>query len=95
MGHFRKNHPSVGAGVHQKITAKPYVFSRSYSKENYSDQVVIGLDLAKGKKTISTGTIFQNGAKVKDAYSGKETVVANGKVTIDSEFDLVLLELKK
>jgi alpha-amylase len=52
------------------------------------------LDLAKGKKTISTGTIFQNGAKVKDAYSGKETVVANGKVTIESEFDLVLLELK-
>jgi alpha-amylase len=95
LGQFRKNHPSVGAGVHQKITAKPYVFSRSYSKENYSDQVVIGLDLAKGKKTISTGTIFQNGAKVKDAYSGKETIVANGKVTIDSEFDLVLLELKK
>ena len=95
LGQFRKNHPSVGAGVHQKITAKPYVFSRSYSKENYSDQVVIGLDLAKGKKTISTGIIFQNGAKVKDAYSGKETVVANGKVTIDSEFDLVLLELKK
>jgi len=95
LGQFRKNHPSVGAGVHQKITAKPYVFSRSYSKENYSDQVVIGLDLAKGKKTISTGTIFQNGTKVKDAYSGKETVVANGKVTIDSEFDLVLLELKK
>lgn len=95
LGQFRKNHPSVGAGVHQKITAKPYVFSRSYSKENYNDQVVIGLDLAKGKKTISTGTIFQNGAKVKDAYSGKETIVANGKVTIDSEFDLVLLELKK
>ena len=95
LGQFRKNHPSVGAGVHQKITAKPYVFSRSYSKENYSDQVVIGLDLAKGKKTISTGIIFQNGAKVKDAYSGKETIVVNGKVTIDSEFDLVLLELKK
>lgn len=95
LGQFRKNHPSVGAGVHQKITTKPYVFSRSYSKENFSDQVVIGLDLAKGKKTISTGIIFQNGAKVKDAYSGKETVVVNGKVTIDSEFDLVLLELKK
>jgi alpha-amylase len=95
LGQFRKNHPAVGAGVHQKITAKPYVFSRIYSKENYSDQVVIGLDLAKGKKTITTGTIFQNGAKVKDAYSGKEMVVANGKVTIDSEFDLVLLELKK
>jgi alpha-amylase len=56
---------------------------------------VVGLDLAKGKKTITTGIIFQNGVKVIDVYSGKEAVVANGKVTIDSEFDLVLLELKK
>jgi alpha-amylase len=55
----------------------------------------VGLDLAKGKKTIATGTIFQNGVTVKDAYSGKEAIVANGKVTIESEFDLVLLELKK
>jgi hypothetical protein len=36
--------------------------------------------------------IFANGT-LTDAYSGKE-VVANGKV-IDSEFDIVLLELKK
>ena len=56
---------------------------------------MVGLDLAKGKKTITTGTIFQNGATIKDAYSGKEAVVAHGKVTIDSEFDLVLLELIK
>ena len=95
LGQFRKNHPAVGAGVHQKISASPYVFSRTFSQENYNDQVVVGLDLAKGKKTIPTGTIFQNGAKVIDAYSGKESVVTNGKVTVDSEYDLVLLELKK
>jgi alpha-amylase len=95
LGQFRKNHPAVGAGVHQKISASPYVFSRTFSQENYTDQVVVGLDLAKGKKTIPTGTIFQNGAKVIDAYSGKESVVTNGKVTVDSEYDLVLLELKK
>jgi alpha-amylase len=53
------------------------------------------LDLTKGKKTIPTGTIFQNGAKIIDTYSGKEAVVTNGKVTVDSEYDLVLLELKK
>jgi alpha-amylase len=95
LGLFRKNHPAVGAGVHQKISASPYVFSRSYTQGKYNDQVVVGLNLATGKKTIATGTIFKNGAKVKDAYSGKETVVANGKATIDSDFDLVLLELKK
>jgi alpha-amylase len=95
LGQFRKNHPAVGAGVHQQITAAPYVFSRTYTQGKYTDTIVVGLDLAKGKKTIATGTIFQNGVTVKDAYSGKEAVVANGKVTIDSEFDLVLLELKK
>jgi alpha-amylase len=95
LGQFRKNHPAVGAGIHQQISASPYVFSRTYNSETFSEKIVVGLDLAKGKKTIATGTIFQNGVKVKDAYSRKEAVVANGKVTIDSEFDLVLLELKK
>ena len=95
LGLFRKNHPAVGAGVHQQITASPYVFSRTYTQGKYTDTIVVGLDLAKGKKTIATGTIFKNSAKVKDAYSGKEAVVTNGKVTIDSEFEIVLLELKK
>jgi alpha-amylase len=95
LGQFRKNHPAIGAGIHQKITTKPYVFSRTYTSEKFNDQIVVGLDLAKGKKTIATGEIFKNATKVRDAYSGKEAVVTNGKVTIDSEFDMVLLELKK
>lgn len=95
LGQFRKNHPAVGAGIHQQISAAPYVFSRTFTQDKYTDKIVVGLDVSKGKKTIATGTIFKNGAKVKDTYSGKVTVVANGKVTIDSEFDIVLLELKK
>ncbi len=92
LGQYRKNHPAVGAGIHKQLSAKPYVFSRKYSNENYTDNVVVGLDLPKGVKEITVGTIFQNGTKVKDAYSGKTTVVANGNVTIDSEFDIILLE---
>ena len=57
--------------------------------------MVVGLNLAKGKKTIATGTIFKNGIKIHDAYSGKTAVITNGTATIDSEFDLVLLEVKK
>ncbi|WP_367773232.1 alpha-amylase family glycosyl hydrolase [Flavobacterium sp. WC2421] len=92
LGQFRKNHPAIGAGVHQEISAQPYTFSRTYSKGNYTDKVVIGLDLPIGKKELSVGTIFANGTKLKDAYSGKETTVTNGKVTIDSPFDIILLE---
>jgi alpha-amylase len=92
LGQFRKNHPSVGAGIHQEISNKPYVFSRTYSKGKYTDQVVIGLELNKGKKEIPVGTIFKNGSKIKDTYSGKTAVVSKGKVTIDSDFDIVLIE---
>ena len=92
LGQFRKNHPAVGGGIHKQISTVPYIFSRVYFKNNYTDKVVIGLDLPTGKKEISTGTIFNNGTKVKDAYSGKSGIVMNGKVSIDSEFEIVLLE---
>ena len=92
LGTFRKNHPAVGAGVHQMISASPYVFSRSYTNGNFSDQVVVGLDLPKGKKEILVGTIFANGMRVRDAYSNTEASVENGKVTLDTNFTLVLLE---
>ena len=95
LGIFRRNHPAIGAGVHQEISMSPYVFNRTFSKDNYSDTVVIGLDLPKGKKEISVGTQFKNGTKLRDAYSGISTEVTNGKVTIDSKFDIVLLELAK
>lgn len=95
LGQFRKKHPAVGAGVNREISSSPYVCERTYTKGNYSDRVVIGLDLAKGTKQIAVGTAFGNGTTVRDAYSGKTAVVANGKVTLNTDFDIVLLEAKK
>ena len=92
LGQFRKNHPSIGAGIHQEITAQPYTFSRTFDKGDYTDQVVVALDLPIGKKELSVATIFADGTKLKDAYSGKETTVVNGKVSLDTAFDIVLLE---
>ncbi|HMK06104.1 MAG TPA: alpha-amylase family glycosyl hydrolase, partial [Flavobacterium sp.] len=95
LGQFRKHHPSVGAGVHNQISACPYVFSRMLAKTGFSDRVVVGLELAKGKKEIPVGNIFMDGTTVKDAYSGRTAKVSGGKVTIDSDSDIVLLELQK
>lgn len=92
LGQFRKNHPAVGAGNHELISSSPYAFSRSYTKGNYTDQVVIGLELSKGNKAISVGNVFANGTKVRDAYSGKTAVVTDGNVTINTNFDILLLE---
>ena len=94
LGRFRANHPSVGAGVHQKISKKPYVFSRNYSKGDYNDTVVVGLGLAVGIKQLDVSKVFKDGDELYDAYSGIQSLVENGKVTIDSSFDLVLLAKK-
>nr|WP_315162158.1 alpha-amylase family glycosyl hydrolase [uncultured Flavobacterium sp.] len=94
LGQFRRNHPAVGAGFHSEISNQPYTFSRSYSKDGFIDKVIIGLDLPTGKKELAVDSIFSNGTKLRDTYSGKEVVVTNGKVIVDSEFTFVLLELK-
>ena len=92
LGQFRKNHPAIGAGVHQQISSAPYVFSRGYRNGKFLDRVVVGLDLPKGKKELNVSSVFKEGAQLYDTYSGQMTTVINGRVTIDSDFDIVLLE---
>ena len=89
---FRKNHFAIGAGIHNQISSKPYVFSRIYTKEKTKDKVIVGLDLPVGEKSISVGTIFTNGTKLKDSYSGSTTLVKEGKVTFNTSFSILLLE---
>ncbi|MGJ8590998.1 MAG: alpha-amylase family glycosyl hydrolase [Aquaticitalea sp.] len=95
LGQFRKNHPAVGAGVHQMMTQDPYVFYRSFTKGNYNDLVVIGLALNKGKKHLDVSKVFKDGEQLRDAYSNQVVKVQNGHVAIDSEYEIVLLERKK
>ena len=94
LGKFRANHPSIGAGKHAKIADTPYTFSRTYTKGDYTDQVVIGLDLPKGEKTLNVKGVFDNGTIIRDAYSGLELKVNDGKVLINSDFNVALLEKK-
>ena len=94
LGQFRKNHPAIGAGIHQQIASIPYTFSRIFSKDDFNDKVIIGLDLPVGVKEITVGAIFENGTTLHDAYSDKEVVVQDGKIAIDTPFDIVLLEFR-
>ncbi|GAA0721763.1 hypothetical protein GCM10009430_23460 [Aquimarina litoralis] len=95
LGNFRKNHPSIGAGKHKMINESPYVFSRTYNKDNVVDKVVVGLNQRKGTKTLKVDTIFKDGTTVIDTYSGTETTVKDGNVTIKSDYEIVLLEAMK
>ena len=94
LGKFRERHPAIGAGLHQMITQEPYVFYRSYTKDDFNDIVVVGLDLEKGKKIISVSRIFKDGTQLHDAYSNQDVIVTNEEVVIDSEYNIVLLEKK-
>lgn len=95
IGQFRKNHPAVGAGIHKEISKAPfYTFSRTFTKGDFTDKVVIGLELPFGKKEINVSSIFEDGTEVHDAFSGISTTVKDGKVMIDSQMGIVLLERK-
>ena len=92
LGKFRRDHPSIGAGVHKMISEIPYVFQRTFSKENYNDAVIIALDLKEIKKEIKVGSIFKENEIIYDAYSENEVIVKNGKVVFKSPYPIVLLE---
>jgi len=94
LGKFRANHPAIGAGKHQMITQYPYLFYRSYYKDDYHDIVVVGLDLPSGKKALDVSKIFKEGDKLHDAYSNQDIIVKKGKALVDSVYDIALLELK-
>ena len=88
LGQFRKKHLAIGAGEHKQLQAEPYLFKRTLE----ADQVLVGLDLEKGAKEITVFDLFKDGDQVKDFYSGAVAKVENGKVRIDSPYDIVLIE---
>lgn len=93
LGVFRKNHPAIGAGVHQKISSNYYLFTRTFSSENYTDKVVVGLDFPIGNKEINVANYFPEGTSVRDAYSGQLAKVENGKITINTNYTILLIEI--
>ena len=95
LGIFRSNHPAIGAGVHKMISEQPYVFQRIYATTNYTDAVVIGLELNEGEKELNVSSIFKDGTVLNDAYSGIEVVVKEGVAKLNTQNNIVLLEIKK
>lgn len=92
LGRFRRDHPAIGAGRHKDLGQKPYVFARSFVHKKLKDEVIVALDLAKGPKSISVAGVFKDGTRLLDRYSNTPTVVRNGQVSLDTPFDILLLE---
>ena len=94
LGTFRKEHPAIGAGKHKMLSETPYVFSRKYDKNGYHDQVIVGLGLPKGEKNITVQGVFAEGTTLVDQYSGTESTVSQGSITLNTNDSIVLLEQK-
>jgi alpha-amylase len=91
LGQFRANHMAIGAGHHQLISEENgLIFSRVRKK----DKIIAGINLPKGHKVLIVSSIFKDGEKLIDFYSNQNLEVKDGKVTIDSAFDIVLLAKK-
>ncbi len=91
LGQFRKAHPAIGAGAHEMLSEKPYVFKRIYQQGDWLDKVVVGLDMPEGEKNLPVTGVFAEGTELTDAYSGKRATVTNGTVTLDTRHSVVLL----
>jgi alpha-amylase len=59
--------------------------------DGVTDRVIVALDLAAGPKILFVYGLFAEGAELMDAYSGETVTVADGHITLDTAFDLVLL----
>lgn len=93
LGKFRKQNPAIGAGVHTLLSEQPYIFKREFTDGEYLNKVVVGLDLPKGEKQIKLYETFADGTFLTDYYSEQKVKVKKGMVTVNSEFNIVLLAL--
>jgi len=91
LGKFRKENPAVGAGVHTLLSKEPYVFKREYHSPNYTNKVIVSMKLPMGLKEIDLHGEFADGTILTDYYSGKQEKVKQGKITIESQYSMVLL----
>ncbi|WP_247869722.1 alpha-amylase family glycosyl hydrolase [Herbaspirillum sp. ST 5-3] len=88
LGRFRAKHVALARGSHLRLSEKPYVFARV--DEAHADRVVVAPDV-NGNVVIPVRGVFANGARVRDAYSGRQFTVQHGAVAASS-IGTVLLE---
>lgn len=91
LGRFRRAHPAVGAGRHERLQQQPFVFSRTLEVEGYADRVLVLLDGEPGAKTLPVFRLFEDGTELLDYYSGKRVRVEGEQVMVDSPHGIVLL----
>ncbi|MGZ8392189.1 MAG: alpha-amylase family glycosyl hydrolase [Gemmatimonadales bacterium] len=91
LGRFRRDHPAVGAGMHRTLQATPYIFSRVLDSGGRVDRILVAMDQGEGARTIPVFGVFPDGTELVDDYSGAGGSVKDGKVSLMTGSNLVLL----
>ncbi|MCB0474760.1 MAG: alpha-amylase [Flavobacteriaceae bacterium] len=94
LGKFRKAHPAVGAGKHQELSQKPYIFSRTLTDGAFKDAVIVGMNLNETPLEIVVTPVFKDGDILQDAYTGAAYKVENNSIVVKTPVKILLLEKK-
>jgi alpha-amylase len=74
------------------IASSPYTFKRTYARNGVQDRVVVALGLPQDRTVaISVVGVFGDGQTVRDGYTGRTAVVANGTVKFDTRAPIALI----
>ncbi len=92
LGTFRRDHPSIGAGTHTKLSDSPYTFARDYVDPvtGFEDNVIIAIN-ANGTATFDVSDRFPDGHTIEDYYTGARQTVENGRVTFTADSEGIIL----
>ncbi|MEW7291385.1 starch-binding protein [Aquimarina sp. 2304DJ70-9] len=92
LGTFRREHTSVGAGSHQKLSDSPYIFKREYNRNGENDKTLVfqGQD-GDFAGALNVFGMWPDGTLLKDYFSDLTATVSNGTVTFGTTFGMVLV----
>ncbi|GMQ80791.1 MAG: hypothetical protein BMS9Abin05_0220 [Rhodothermia bacterium] len=90
LGQFRAQHPSVAAGVHEKINDDPYAFYRGVRIGANVDEIIVVMG-ATGRTQLNVRKYFPDDTILRDAYTGKISMVSFGEAAFEAGENGVLL----
>ncbi len=92
LGRFRREHVSVGAGIHSLVSQSPYAFKREYNKNGLVDNTLVytGND-GNFQNAVTTYNLWPDGTVLKDYFSGNTATVQNNSADFNSPFGLLLI----
>ena len=92
LGSFRNRNLAVGAGEHVKISDEPYIFMRTYDRNDQRNTVMV-YEGEAGDVSLDVRAAFSEGSLIRDAYTDEIYTVKDGKIPLKvHEIGLGLLE---